>query len=171
MLTSWFATCQQACTMRGRRIESTCCTCRDVRELPSERTTPSEPVMNCSGLPGIVTMACWSGISPHGGSASCVRSLNVAAIGRQQPGASVRGTLRSPHRRTSRRGDDVGRSGWRDDVVVPALPGAVTDGLKRRQSKPEPPPRGIVSTIEPGPVPARVGLIADADVHSRLSVG
>ena len=30
--------------------------------LPSDRTTPpSEPVMNCSGLPGTVTIACWSG--------------------------------------------------------------------------------------------------------------
>src|SRR3954453_23650141 len=31
-------------------------------KLPSERTTPpSEPVMNCRGLPGTVTIACWSG--------------------------------------------------------------------------------------------------------------
>src|SRR6185369_8417718 len=35
-------------------------------KLPSERTTPpSEPVMNCSGLPGTVTMACSSGCSPY----------------------------------------------------------------------------------------------------------
>jgi len=49
--------------------------------LPSERTTPpSEPVMNCNGLPGTVTTACWSGwiVSARFGSPSCVRSLHVA---------------------------------------------------------------------------------------------
>src|SRR6266550_6430076 len=47
-------------------------------KLPSDRMTPpSDPAMNCSGLPGTVTRSCWSGCiaSAWFGSPSCVRSL------------------------------------------------------------------------------------------------
>src|SRR6185295_17548110 len=49
--------------------------------LPSERTTPpSETVMNSSGLPGTVTVACSYGwiASARFGSPSCVRSVKAA---------------------------------------------------------------------------------------------
>jgi hypothetical protein len=50
---------------------------RDVHELAvGTDTPPSEPVMNSSGLPGTVTIACSSGwiASARFGSPSCVRS-------------------------------------------------------------------------------------------------
>src|SRR5437764_3165520 len=49
--------------------------------LPSEIwMPPSSPTMNCDGLPGTVTSACWSGCmaSAWFGSPSWVRSLQVA---------------------------------------------------------------------------------------------
>ena len=81
MLTSWFATrlsrllhsaVSEVPRPRSSHLAETSA------NLPSERTTPpSEPVMNCSGLPGTVTTACASGwiASARWGSPSCVRSL------------------------------------------------------------------------------------------------
>src|SRR5262249_60405307 len=63
--TSWFGTRESidlqkavpaASSPRESHFDETSAYC------PSERTTPpSEPVMNVSGCPGSVTIACWSG--------------------------------------------------------------------------------------------------------------
>src|SRR4051812_2136675 len=55
--------------------------------VPSDRIRPpSEPSMNWSGLPGMVTSACWSGCRPFGvvgDVASCVRSVQCSPPSRE----------------------------------------------------------------------------------------
>ena len=77
-------------------------TCR-----PSGRRRRRAPVMNCSGLPGTVTIACWSGwIASRVVGIAVLRQVaeGRSAVGRQQP-RRARSTARAAgRRRTSRRG-------------------------------------------------------------------